>query len=834
MAGRSTTWSPLNQDDDQINLLHPSGQNTAKSQSSDWDTGISTPSLPATPRTLSPSQSNAQWPPGEHDVGDQSGIQIPLKNGPNPTYHVSSGGFEATTPPKVEVQTTSQGIYTSHYRFERHIRRGLLNTLGPLLVVLFYFFVAFEYLRRPSVNGISPPRIINAKSVFYTSIILSIFLLDWAKSGLAGFEAAALMRRSLAPSNAQGLMWHTDRGWGSISGWWNALAVCLRYFRALLNRRGGYPEWHGPGPLWFYLAFSSFIFYAAVPLAGLSMDTSDSLQLGTRPIVVVGTNQSSFDNQVSVNLGQAAYARWRQGNPTTPEGDTILYAPEGTIDASNTFYEDQIRGIYQKQLESTGNPVNETVSFFSGPQVSERAHGAAWGVLTNLSCMPVHPDKGFELLNITSPTKWYAKTADGYTDSAYFIPSTSGTQPAFASGDNSYGVTWTYVMASDRSILTQCSDYTDGNQSCTINSISQLPIPGSLELMMWQAYDESRGFVPDQTFIDMASHPSVVAYNLTSNITGSMMYLGYGVRCTVDSTVGNASVSPVTNTFSDFQQQPADYSIVRAGTTTAFENPGVMAIQTVVFSAFTTSGLGYLGPPICDQAFSGLCNGWLGANAATQGTPIYIPPRPDPSMSNATTNNMLGETIQYPTIGPERMTLALNKLFGEVAIAMMAAGPGNWTSVSSAALGGGGGLYGLEYASDIVAGRVPYQVVLILLIIWAVITVLPQLLLPNFFLGRRWASALDGFAMFRFGAEWAARVHELRGGELGEAGTASLRSIPGMIGDMRPRRLGGHQVLQTGLVRGKESQLDEPGFVGLSRYEAETDADRIYSFAKAN
>lgn len=156
----------------------------------------------------------------------------------------------------------------------------------------------------------------------------------------------------MAPPNAQRLMWHTDRGWACVSEWWKAVIVTVRYLRSLLNGDHGNPEWNGPGLLWLYLAFSSLVFYAAVPLAGLSLDPQDSLRLGTRSIIILGSNQSNFDNQVSIGIAEKAAARWQQGNPTTPQGSTIFYAPEDISSASNTFYDDEIQHIYEQQLET--------------------------------------------------------------------------------------------------------------------------------------------------------------------------------------------------------------------------------------------------------------------------------------------------------------------------------------------------------------------------------------------------------------------------------------------------------------------------------------------------
>lgn len=109
----------------------------------------------------------------------------------------------------------------------------------------------------------------------------------------------------------------------------------------------------------------------------------------------------------------------------------------------------------------------------------------------------------------------------------------------------------------------------------------------------------------------------------------------------------------------------------------------------------------------------------------------------------------------------------------------MATGPGNWTDP---------GLKGLDPITDIVPGVLPYQPVMALLALWTLLTILPQLLFPGSFFGRRWASVLDGFAMFRFGVEWRGAVKELRGRDLDSQDETSLRQVPGMVGDLEPRR----------------------------------------------
>jgi hypothetical protein len=297
----------------------------------------------------------------------------------------------------------------------------------------------------------------------------------------------------------------------------------------------------------------------------------------------------------------------------------------------------------------------------------------------------------------------------------------------------------------------------------------------------------------------MSSNPVVVS---SVSLFDNQTYLGYGVRCKAITTTGRAELSATTNTFSSFEKE----SPVAEGhfSTNIALVTGVMGLHALAYSAFTTMPFGLLGPPKCAPDRSATCNGWVGANKATQGVPILSPFR---------------TATQYPTLGPARMALAMNKLFGEAAVAVMAGGPGNWTSTPNAT--SSLGLFGLEPANDIVPGRVSYRVVITLLTLWAFVTVLPQLW-PAFLYGRRWGDVLDGFAMFRLGAEWKGAVNELESDEFWSSGATALRKVPGMVGDMNPRD--GSGKLQGGVDGGKI------GFVGLSHHKAETSIRRIYTY----
>lgn len=216
-------------------------------------------------------------------------------------------------------------------------------------------------------------------------------------------------------------------------------------------------------------------------------------------------------------------------------------------------------------------------------------------------------------------------------------------------------VSYAYLIASNIDI---------GGGSNYVNETT-LPSNDALELVMWQAHKQP--YTPDETFPHLPSHPAVVSsLGAFDNIT----YLGYAARCPFNSSVGFADLDAATRTYLGFTPAIAmggDDSLL--GYYELNQYPGVMAIQSLVNSAFTTTVLSCFGSPVCSGDGTGSvdCNPWYCVNAATGG--IYVPVhRPDdPSAVN----------LQFPTISPARMNLAMYKLLGEGAIAMMTSGGGS-------------------------------------------------------------------------------------------------------------------------------------------------------------
>ncbi|KAI4253777.1 MAG: hypothetical protein L6R42_007454, partial [Xanthoria sp. 1 TBL-2021] len=564
---------------------------------------------------------------------------------------------------------------------------------------------------------------------------------------LAGFEAAALMKPRLAPSNAMQLMWHLDSAWGTLSGWRKALESLYRFVKAKMHRNQDLQDaaWRGPGLLWWYLAANGLLLYVTLPLSGLTMNPSDALRLSSRKVSVLGVNETTFDVRTNAAVSQLERDSWRTGHSTTPPAPTIFYAPQGAKNVSSTYFEDFIQDVYQQDLSAQAVTFRN-ITVFAGRPVAERAYGKAWGFLSTVECSPTGLSRGLELINASK----YSQRPD-YTDLDIMLNG-AGLSPVFYFPDEGYGVNFSYVVASDRDIDGV------GNGEYSNATRNRLPIKGSLEMVLWQSI--SKGYQPDDGFTKMENNPLVARSDNGST-------LGFGVRCTVESDVGTASLDAAKRMYSGFEQVPAVGNI-----TSKFPS-----------SPLSTAQLGHMGPPSCMPEADTTCNAFYGANLATGGVPRVV---------------QMGATelaLQVPTITPERLTLAMYKLFGEAAAGMMAIGPGNWT----------GELKGLDPASDVVPYLIPGKLVLVLLCLWTALTVIPQLYV---FRERRWSSRLTAAEMFRFGSEIQDSARHLRSRDLQENDV--LRKIPGMVGDVAPGA--------------------EKGFVGLSSVPARS--DRVYTNVK--
>jgi hypothetical protein len=706
---------------------------------------------------------------------------------PIPPESPSTAKLPATH--KRSPSTTLKRQRSRKYRF-----RSALNILGSVSFTGLYCVIIWYYINSPVENGIAKNFIVDAKVIFYLWFLLSVFALDWAHSATAVIEIAALKSRYFAPQTAMHFMWHSERSWGGPTGWMKAVVSTLVQFTKGFRTSQMSLHARRPARLWWLLTLVNIPLWIAVPLSGLSFDFSTASVSDTRPVEIYGVNQTTFELRSSSFLWQTAMERWSQGHTTTPSGPSILYAPQSVGEASDTYYYDAIR----KPDDS------DSVVFFSGPAVSERAEGPTWGVWVRVSAKAVPVDdlrmihaSSFQHWNLTSLAK-----SSQYTRL-----------------DTMYGCGSALLVASNGSLQPAYSD--DGNHARSKRSGSARHDLNqeAVEILLWQYYNETFVISDDPTVNAMVKDPIVRAEPLSdaglsaeSQVPGfpqKQYVFSYGLSLQIDSAVGYAKVSAKTATFSNFTVSPSlpgssiEQTIekmreVLNASCRWINNTGLTPYDTCEILIQSDQALNLLLQPITaaggrilsisdlllgaltclkldsllDQATytnmrSASClNPWLAANVATGGQPYQIIDLITvPGLNGVLEDKKIPlPYLRLPLLVPSRMRLAMLKLIGELAIAMTGAGPEPYNT----------NMTGFREITILKPGIIPWQLIVALLVLWNVLFVGMTAL---FFTHTRFAPALGAYHLFRFGTEWRDDlVHDKMGVDFVEAD--GLSKIP--------------------------------------------------------
>ncbi|KPI37127.1 uncharacterized protein AB675_3702 [Cyphellophora attinorum] len=291
---------------------------------------------------------------------------------------------------KISTAVTAHSPIAATYTLRRYPWRTLLGIAGPLCFLGFYAHICYYYLDKQPIYGILLTSKADATPMFYAWFVISIFSLDWARTALANFEAAALMHPWLAPPNASELFWHADNNWANPLWWLRFLrnGICGNlYFRKPSDQNSAYKT---KGKfLWILLSLVSVVFFSAVPLSGLTMELSPVLRPTSRKSSILGPGPDSYNQIGNQGLAQIIAGIWRLGGNTTPSDVSYFFAAEGTEDVSLTYYEDMARS-------QVGGPITT----FLGPAVNEEVSGIAFGTKTEFYCRQV-PSRDLKLVGAT-------------------------------------------------------------------------------------------------------------------------------------------------------------------------------------------------------------------------------------------------------------------------------------------------------------------------------------------------------------------------------------------------------------------------------------------------
>ncbi|RGP81867.1 hypothetical protein FLONG3_64 [Fusarium longipes] len=508
-----------------------------------------------------------------------------------------------------------------------------------------------------------------------------------------------------------------------------AVKSCLRKLQGGRLR----PSRYFPGRLWWILRFIHAPLWIAAPLSGLTFSLGTISTLSTHGLLITGVNETTFDMRAWTTVIDNAVVRWSQNLPTTPKAPNIFYAPEGSQRVSETFYNDRINAIQD----------GEWIPFFVAPEADSLLNGTAWGLRVNISCRLVNPVKDLQLLrvrglghftNTTTGSVGYKESVDIYGASSAILAASNS---SFAQGPFRGKANYIYPGGLNG---------TDG----------QPVIDSKLEIVVWQYYNTSFG--EDPSMKKMRNRDVVVASPLPESPANPDI-LAFGLSFQIQSSVGYAEISAGKRTYSNFRwfgsspfktnatygiDSDCAYCFIRIGncddskrfkcqeqeqkyqmTIQARARQYIIALEELILAALTCKKVAISTVPLtCFDA-------WYMANAATGGR-LY-------------TYGDYSEELQAPALSPERMRLAVLKLTGELAAAMM--GPGVEPFK--------GDLSGVQTIRALKPGIISWKLILALLCLWTLAIGIST----TFFLLRGCdAPLLDGYQLFKAGAEWGEEV----------------------------------------------------------------------------
>ncbi|KAK3376273.1 hypothetical protein B0T24DRAFT_665270 [Lasiosphaeria ovina] len=661
------------------------------------------------------------------------------------------------------------------YPLRRFYLRGLVAILVPTAVAAYFVAIWLAYIN-PGGGEQGGPLTIGRPGgllIFYSWFVIGTLGLGLAEYGLAGVEASMLMEPGWAASNAMQLMMHCEGSWSGPGGW---LAV-TRQLLLLWRRRDRPTQW--PSNLWMLLAGLSALPYLALPLSGLCMELGDGFVDSDGPAAaVMGRNHGDFESRIDDEMIKQATERWLSASVPSLPGQGVAYAPE-TADRSEDDW--SFLNTLPHAL-----PVRHGVhEIFLAPQASAPIRGTAWGVVLRYNCSVVTRMADFSILNHRTGKRENTTRVPGTTDTYIMGRNQSFGGQVFnleaymELGSSSYeGLvqTWSWFQ--------RYYDPGDTNYTPPAFDAATGTLEGDevLEVALWQSldpdtYGRSPATTPFTPDMHLESTIPELGREITSLAPGTKKSLGYmpaiGARCTSNSAVGAAAIEGRSFTFRDFR-------------------PGTTAPPPAANGSDNTAAVRFSSaiPPIVLQETPFAIGGpevpaeWLaGLFASSQQSAALVPTSqsrewlaPSPLQPSSLIRSLLQAHASYA------LQLEYDGRYG------MPGGDNGYIDPNVTALPAG---------KVLSVGVMSPVFVAVLLVAWAVVS---SALGCWYGFRRRWSQVLDGYSMFRFGADHGDFIRSQP--DFGSAADFdecnSLRRIPGMVGNSAPSWTPGH----IGLVDG--------------------------------
>lgn len=382
---------------------------------------------------------------------------------PNPVRERLLQGGQALNEKQPHIATTdyngthnSEALQNGAKQAQIYWVRTLVLILIPLAITAWYAIIWIWLVLGIEHDEAAKYRTFSGSLIFYSWFIIGVFALSWAKYGLVGVEVAMLETRFWRANNLVAYLMHSGSTWSSPSGW----------LKSLYHR-----EFHR---LWSLLFLLSLLPFLAFPLSGLVFEISDGYIAISDTPMVVGYNQTNFNNRSS-NAGMAK-AAWEAGmNPTVP-GFGIVYTPAGFDRADNP-------GLARAPNTL---PLTQSIpSMFLAPQAEVPVSGRAWGLRLSYNCSSVRSASEFTILT-QKPMSTLSYVDTERSQDTFKVPYVVLTTPTGgqitilnSSSDTSITNLWSYSEIGTTAGRNDDENYRDGFGESTTHI---------LEYALWQMH----------------------------------------------------------------------------------------------------------------------------------------------------------------------------------------------------------------------------------------------------------------------------------------------------------------------------------------------------------
>ncbi|KAK6543632.1 hypothetical protein TWF694_000375 [Orbilia ellipsospora] len=648
----------------------------------------------------------------------------------------------------------------------RFIIRGILSITVPLALIVYYFLTYWRWLRFPQGSPETWRRtgyLDNVNLVNYSWFVIATFALNLGTYATAGSVAAMVMRKRWAPKNFRRLLILAENTFQDPAGWLSAIIKLIRK-RKFYKRNGA---------IWDILAFFSIIGFAAWPLTGLTMQTTDGFSISRKlkegTTLVVGRNFTSINARDGALATSRATDFWSSGFSAEMPSRRQFYITPGSSIQLNVSQPNDL-------------PDDASESIFLGPQATGPIIGEVFGLAIRYNCTIINSASQFIILNrrnrtLDLPPPFDARNGptSGYQlpgiDKAVILLRNKTSNTGFISNVNASLELGSNIGAYN---ITDPSDSESIGYASIFTDYPGINRVVTLEAALWQSIEPISSY--DLIGVNRDNFNFEDVRDDIPELRDQPLYPGQkavGVQCQASSAIGTAIVNGVTGEYTNFTQVNANPR--NGGGIKRFET-GIphMILQTPVIPiGFQLSQTG-------DQWFTSLYSA---------------------IEKSSLTTNAFGDFLdaQPSVLQAEDLREALLRAHKTWAVQIMYDGltePTYQWKLANVTLG--------YQAMTLTRGVVPPEIVLAMLTVWALSMVV---LAAAYQFRRRWTETLDGYTIFRFGVDRPEDlVPELLAGEFDNA--AILEKVPGMVGD---------------LERDKEV-----GYIGLVRERVEARWDKRY------